>query len=106
MNTDLIKKRIQELVPEKGHAGYGHDQLVPCKNCNERPITLSVVLRAIGKIQPANKTRVRVECDGQFLVYREPSKQHWAEATWNLEKDDWESQTRETQLFIGSLLQV
>lgn len=89
MNTDPIKAKIQELVPEiPGTTYYGNGR-------DEPRITLSVVLRAIRK----NDTEALAVRAAGDLVFESRN-------SWNLETDDWESQTRETQLFIGSLLQV
>jgi hypothetical protein len=67
---------------------------------NGSPITLAVVLRAIkktgkvGRIDTNNFYSDDAEWVMKLVIY------------WNLEKDSWDSQTKETQLFVGSLLGV
>lgn len=128
MNTDPIKKRIQELCPDI--VKNEHAQLITWDNRIEYfvelvPITLAVVLRAIeasgfirGTIgekkeiklrqgETVAQARNRANFEGEWIAevnLSDPCKR--IILGWNLKKDDWESQTRETQLFIGSLLQV
>lgn len=60
-------------------------------------------------MQPANKTLVTLECDGQFVLTSFPSNFEEKRAlgpTWNLSKDNYDEQTEETRRFIGNLLGV
>jgi hypothetical protein len=72
------------------------------------PITLAVVLRAIHKINAANKTLVNVECDGQFLKhwFNFSTKKSKLGPTWNLAKDNYDDQSEATKEFIGEMLGV
>lgn len=85
-----IKAKIQELVPEV------MEDKCNCLHCTypvhrdfTQPITLAVVLRAIKKIP-----------DREWQIYSQIINK------WNLAQDNYDNQTRETQLFIGSLLGV
>lgn len=69
------------------------------------PITLAIVLRAIAK-HPDNYCTINEvgELTGFFLNDDNEADEEMVE--WNLEHDNYDSQTRETQLFFGSLLGV
>ena len=73
-----------------------------------KPITLSVVLLAIGKI---NKGGVYLRSDGVFFSWKGFAEggdgNHKVESTfieWNLSKDNFNDQSEETKAFIGGLL--
>ena len=70
----------------------------PCENNPFKPLTLPDVLRAVVKVNPANKTLVTMESDGQFVIDRINLK-----CTWNLTKD-WSGQTQEVKDFIGGII--
>lgn len=71
-------------------------------------VTLADILLAIYAVQPANKTLVTLECDGQFVItsYDNAGKLVQLGATWNLRRDNLEDQSLETIGFIGSILGV
>lgn len=106
--TDPIKARIQELVPNSEHYCCRYQTTKRddwCDHCETTlpTLTLAVVLRAILKTNPANRTRVIVESSGQFRTWT-PDEGNLLGVYWNLEEDEWESQSAETQAFIGRLL--
>lgn len=109
---DPIKSKIIELVPDIARTVAltqvvnGKKKVVEEVDLVE-DITLAVVLRAILKMQPANKTLITLECDGQFLTHDfSRSSVAMLGPTWNLAKDNFDGQTPECQAFIGSLLDV
>lgn len=113
--NDPIKAKIQELCPdviEKYNrcmgCGYGFDFCLKGKNCpnnfRELPITLAVVLRAIEKTV-LNRC-IFVSASGRFYEERAGQNVQLMPGKWNLSQDSYDNQTRETQLFIGSLLGV
>jgi hypothetical protein len=70
------------------------------------PITLAVVLRAILKTNPANRTKVTLESSGQFVetLYNGSFSEKQLGPTWNLSADNYDQQSEECKRFIGSLL--
>lgn len=72
-----------------------------------RPITLADVLRAMYSIQPANKTLITLECDGQFIetFHNGSFSEKMAGPTWNLALN-LDGQTDETRAVISKLLGV
>lgn len=68
-----------------------------------RPIHLTDVLWAIYARGPEMKTRVNLECDGQFLTWT-PEVGHRLGPTWNLRNDDLSAQSEETLQFLANLL--
>lgn len=127
---DKTKQRIQELCPDvmelkfgceveympkqhKGvYLGLGADPIVvafPWGVQTEElkffkilgsPITLAVVLRAIGKSTP--KLNIIMN-KGRIFI---PKKNIGAHLAWNLEHDNYDEQSEECKKFIGSLLGV
>lgn len=126
---DKIKKRLQELCPDVmrsnncicGHWIGCHTKAhvisktdlereavdYPCLHCICRfyhaggsPITLAVVLQAIAKNTP--KLTINLH-NGRLFI---PKKNIGSHLAWDLEHDNYDNQTKETQLFVGSLLGV
>jgi hypothetical protein len=100
--TDPIKAKIQELCPdviEKYNrcmgCGYGFDFRKKGKTCpitqRELPITLAVVLRAIGLERFGNNDDIRE------LIY---GYVH----SWDMLHDNYDQQSEECKQFIGSLI--
>jgi hypothetical protein len=93
--TDPIKARIQSLCPDimtsvsptNAAADNGYEIL-------GSPITLAVLLRATVK-KKGSLQSVIYDGDAEELL-----------KSWNLAKDNYDDQTKETQEFIGSLLGV
>lgn len=98
-NIELIRQKCIEANPAR------EEQWQTQNGDTQRPCRLADVLLAILAKGPQWKTAIRVESDGQFNLYREPSKQWWCEATWNLLKDDLNEQSEETINFLATLLQ-
>jgi len=67
-----------------------------------KPITLAVVLLAIGTTEYANK----VGCDatGEMIKMETYRDRIRTKADWNLSKDNFNDQSEETKTFIGGLL--
>lgn len=70
------------------------------------PITLAVVLRAIGKT--TKETSYFVDCDGNFHEWFAPKGRLDLRtvASWKLSLDNYDQQSEECKQFIGSLLDV
>lgn len=66
------------------------------------PITVAVVLRAIHKAWPDAKYACTSQ--GRFGHLDDLGHNNHLTVTWNLEKDNWDSQSVETQAFVGGLL--
>lgn len=112
--TDPIKAKIIEQCPDviSEHSvqcdmdtsrGYitPHEEL----GCEVRDITLAVILRAINLGD--HDSLVAVGEYGSFYIDDLQGDGYGiCDESWNLEKDRWEDQTKETQLLIGSLLGV
>lgn len=102
MTDDKTKAKIYELCPDVVIRTIG--VTLGKKKVEEidlvKDITLSVVLRAIKKTQEYSSFLTAVACNGGFYEKGE------LKAVWNLEMDSWDSQSPETQAFVGSLLGV
>lgn len=103
--TDPIKQKIQELVPD-----IDWQKAERTDGMWEETITIAIVLRAIGKKQAG----IAVSWCGEFMsnipvgAYSSNKTYPWQfeSVFWNLEKDSWDSQSKKTQEFIGTLLGV
>ena len=94
--TDPIKAKIQELCPDVLTKSGG----LKVSFEREWPITLAVVLRAIGKIIP--KFVIHVNKGSVFF----PKQHIGSNLVWNLEHDNYDQQSQECKQFIGSLLGI
>lgn len=108
MPTDKTKAKIQSLCPDVMARNVSVQVPAPFGgliNYRDDKITLAVVLRAIGttkrgQLQPG----ITVDPLGYFRdALGGVTAGSWV-CRWNLEKDSWDSQSPETQAFIGSLL--
>lgn len=118
MNTDTIRQRIVELVPE-----LSVNTRVRCDTCREpgmacnecggglievigRPITLADVLRAIGgSVEHDSAYEYTVDSRGDFDVRDRRTGMITTPCTWDL-LVDFDGQTNEVKEFIGKLLGV
>lgn len=96
MNTDPIKQKIQELCPDVMEPKFFDLPEATVKM--QKIITLAVVLRAIQKL--FREGTLQGGYNNTILAFGDTA---WR---WNLEHDNYDAQTRETQLFIGSLLNI
>ena len=67
-----------------------------------KPITLAVVLLAIGTTEYANK--VGCDANGDMVKIETYEDRTRTKADWDLEKDNFNDQSEETKAFIGGLL--
>lgn len=91
-----------------------HAQLIKLDHTVEyfeecRPVRLADVLLAIHAVEPANKTNVTIESDGQF-IQRLPTGNGTetvphAMLHWNLRQDDLTEQSDECITFLISVVQ-
>lgn len=93
---DKIKDKIQSLCPDV-MANPGR-----WTQFQKLPITVAVVLRAIHKAWPDAKYACTSQ--GRFGHLDDLGHNNHLTVTWNLEKDNWDSQSVETQAFVGGLL--
>ncbi len=88
-----------EIIPVKEIEEYGHTSTWCKVEILGSPITLAVVLRAIGM-----RTQFIAEPYAlKYLILRDSNRN---EAKWNLENDNYDLQSEETKKFIGEILNV
>jgi len=92
---------VDDVYVSSVEDGYEEDYEMTFKILG-KPITLSVVLRAIGTTEYANK----VGCDAtgemqRVEMYENKTK---IKVQWNLSKDNFNDQSEETKAFIGRLI--
>ena len=96
---------IREGYDKKGEFvddgdGYYFDNI----NLLGKPITLAVILLAIGKQLDEDAWEVAINSDGQFIKDWGENKHEMTDYYWNLSKDNFNDQSEETKTFIGNLL--
>jgi len=105
---DKIKEKIQSLCPDVMGLRYGSEIPVTDPRARElvqeRPITLSTVLRAIGNMSTGMEYTT-VDDNGKFWTVQK-GKIVATTVSWNLEQDNYDAQSEECKQFIGSLLGV
>ena len=69
-----------------------------------KPITLAVVLRAVGKQLDEDAWEIALNSNGEFIKDWGESRHETTGDFWNLSKDNFNDQSEETKSFIGGLL--
>lgn len=103
MNTDPIKAKIIELVPDLDCPVEESEG----EACLAHKIRLADVLRALGKHDPEGKLPFHVDAMGNLRTLAPVAGKlvSHIHAQWNL-ATDYDSQTQDVKDFIGTLLGV
>jgi len=104
-----VQERIDSSTNEEEYEkDYGHCEITHYEPDSfevlGKPITLAVVLLAIGKQLDEDAWEVAINSDGQFIKDWGENKHEMTDYYWNLSKDNFNDQSEETKTFIGNLL--
>jgi len=92
-----------KLMHDENDCPFGQDSHL-------MPFSLAVVLRAIYRLDLTRTDgttyylRLKIDLNGDFMLQDGPFGEWSRRGNWNLERDSWDEQSKETRAFVGSLL--